>query len=244
MLTAGDVEQKTFSTALRGYDLDEVDDFLDEVVSTLRHLNEEIEAARKGVPVTDTEPAPPSPMAEAPAAPIDESAIGRALLAAQNAADQLLTEARDEAVRIVASAQSEADTWQTDREAKRAEAEAELASLSNRIAAIRSELAVLAGQVADKLDEMDALVSGGTPPGDVAEQPELGIDQDEETSEGSHTVDPEDSPDGATVYELEPEPSGDDQAGGGSDHLDEILTGVVTDLRLGADTEEEEDEDE
>ncbi|TDI37156.1 MAG: DivIVA domain-containing protein, partial [Acidobacteria bacterium] len=32
-MTPSDVEQKTFSTVLRGYDLDEVDDFLDDVIA-------------------------------------------------------------------------------------------------------------------------------------------------------------------------------------------------------------------
>ena len=40
MLTPSDVEQRTFGTALRGYDVGEVDEFLDEVVATLRRLQE------------------------------------------------------------------------------------------------------------------------------------------------------------------------------------------------------------
>ncbi len=37
-ITPADIEKKTFSTALRGYDLDEVDDFLDEMVAAVREL--------------------------------------------------------------------------------------------------------------------------------------------------------------------------------------------------------------
>ena len=44
-LTPIDVQQKTFGTALRGYDLDEVDDFLDEVVTSLREYEEKLESA-------------------------------------------------------------------------------------------------------------------------------------------------------------------------------------------------------
>ena len=70
MLTAADVEQKTFSTALRGYDLDEVDDFLDEVVATLKELGQQLEEARAGRVETAAviTPAPaPEPEEEQPA---------------------------------------------------------------------------------------------------------------------------------------------------------------------------------
>ncbi|HSM44182.1 MAG TPA: DivIVA domain-containing protein, partial [Acidimicrobiia bacterium] len=94
MLSTADVEQKTFSTALRGYDLDEVDDFLDEIVATIRELSEQLEEARaaaEGAPTPVTQatemPSPPADEAvpaEAPVEPppadtakpdIDESAI-------------------------------------------------------------------------------------------------------------------------------------------------------------------------
>ena len=44
-ITPADIEKKTFSTALRGYDLDEVDDFLDEMVVAVRGLEEELAAS-------------------------------------------------------------------------------------------------------------------------------------------------------------------------------------------------------
>ena len=56
MLKPSDVEQKTFSTALRGYDLDEVDDFLDEVVATIRELNKQLDEAREGQAVSAPTP--------------------------------------------------------------------------------------------------------------------------------------------------------------------------------------------
>jgi cell division initiation protein len=40
LITALDVESKTFSRALRGYDPDQVDDFLDQIVETLRLMAE------------------------------------------------------------------------------------------------------------------------------------------------------------------------------------------------------------
>ena len=48
-LTPIDVQQKTFGTALRGYDLDEVDDFLDEVVTTLKSYEERLTEAQNRI---------------------------------------------------------------------------------------------------------------------------------------------------------------------------------------------------
>ncbi|MGH9892832.1 MAG: DivIVA domain-containing protein, partial [bacterium] len=45
-LTPIDVEQKAFTQALRGYQMDEVDDFLDEVVATLRSYEQRLREAQ------------------------------------------------------------------------------------------------------------------------------------------------------------------------------------------------------
>jgi DivIVA domain-containing protein len=264
MLTAADVEQKTFSTALRGYDLDEVDDFLDEIVATIRALNEQLEEARTAAgesavvapaatpepaaiaePETVMEPEPalevepePEPIVAAPVHEIDESAIGRALVAAQTAADNLLEDARDEAEKIVGEAKSEADSWSAEREAKRRAAEAEIARLTDRVASVRSELSVLAGEVAEKLDEMDSVIDEAvdndvTPPGDddeagadVEAALEVGREDDPAPEGWGHT-------DGESTPDREP-----DAPSNGADHLDAMLTGVVNDLQLSPDDSE------
>ncbi|MFZ0014957.1 MAG: DivIVA domain-containing protein [Acidimicrobiia bacterium] len=229
MLTAADVEQKTFSTALRGYDLDEVDDFLDEIVATIRDLNDQLEEAKKSgaaapTPVTAPAPVPePEPEAEKPPVPetpapvIDESAVGRALIAAQTAADQLLEDAKSEANKIVDDAKSEADTWEAEREAKRVEAEAEIASIANRVSSVKAELSVLAGEVAVKLDDMDAVIAGrhatSDMSGDGGDVLEFGSSDDEDGVDDDET-----------------------ETGG---HLDDILNGVAADLQL--DSEDSDD---
>lgn len=266
MLTTADVEQKTFSTALRGYDLDEVDDFLDEVVATIRELTDQIETAQQArpqaaAPVTapepDTEPEAadvpaPAPTPAEPGPRIDESAIGRALLAAQTAADQLLADAQAQATRIVSDAESAADTLQSEKEAKRAEAEAEIAALAARVNSIRSELAMLAGEVSEKLDDMDAVITGSgasywetgdggevVPISDhMAEEP-LDLDSDDSDEPADDSAG--DSP---AVEFTEGEGDGEGSEGE-RDHLDEILTGVANDLQFGSgdDTEDEEEDD-
>ena len=255
MLTPADVEQKTFSTALRGYDLDEVDDFLDDVVATLRALTEQLEAASASgtsspsvatvlpvpapepepepEPVTEPEPEPtsaPAPVDEPTTPRLDESAIGRALLAAQTAADKLLEDAQSEASRIVDGAKSEADSWSEEREMRRREAEAEIAALASRVSAVRSELSVLAGEVADKLDEMDAAIATADDTDtSVGPADHLVEDQLDVTVEGDDS--PDDSPDDMPAH------------GANRDHLDEMLSGVANDLRLG-NGEESDDHDE
>lgn len=265
MLTASDVEQKTFSTALRGYDLDEVDDFLDEIVATIKGLNEQLEearAARDGavvtpIPAPAPEPEPEPELEPTPAPPqaeIDESAIGRALVAAQEAADRLLEDAQSEAGRIVDDARSEADSFSAERDARRREAEAEMAQLAARVAAVRSELAVLASEVSEKLDDMDAVIEA--PVSADSSDDQSGEDIDDQG--GEHFDNPShDSGEVSASMELDEDGSVDlpeaaetatgDEASTGSDHLDDILNGVANDLQLGSDHDEEEgesDEDE
>ena len=146
-LKPADIEQKTFSTALRGYDLNEVDDFLDDVIATIRDLEEQVKAKGGRQPASSSDPAP------------DESAVGRALIAAQNAADQILASARDEAERIKEEAKGETETWLKERDQKKAEAQQQIGELRLRVDNVRRELAVLATVVADGLDEMDASIT-------------------------------------------------------------------------------------
>lgn len=282
MLTAAEVEQKTFSTALRGYDLDEVDDFLDEIVATVRELTDQLDAAREGGPepiapaplpepepeaeIEAPEPQPEvEPELEKPA--IDEGAIGRALIAAQTAADQLLVEAEGQAARIVDDAKSEAENWEAEKEAKREAAEADIARFTERVASVRSELAVLAGEVSVKLDDMDAAIEGrhsttetavaGGDDGedDDGEHDAIGaIDVAEDDSVDEFAFDDE-SDDMDDEYEYEDSGGADSaDADGGSadeadedsangDHLDQILDGVASDLQLSTDDDDASDEE-
>ena len=160
-ITPADIEKKTFSTALRGYDLDEVDDFLDEMVVAVRELEEELARAKERAAQLENDPEAMAAVSAAPPPPgPDESAVGRALIAAQTAADKLLDDARGEADKIVAGARSEADSFAQERDRKKAEVDAEMAEMTGLVAGVRNQLAVLATTVADKLDEMDAVVSG------------------------------------------------------------------------------------
>jgi cell division initiation protein len=162
-ITSSDIEHKTFSTALRGYDLDEVDDFLDEIVVALRDLHGELTAAK--AKIAELEQAKGSGGGGGG----DEASVGRVLILAQQAADRtleearaeadrLLEDARGEAERTLSEARTEADSFEADREQRREAANAEMAELSIMVASVRNQLAVLATTVADKLDEMDSSI--------------------------------------------------------------------------------------
>lgn len=211
-LTPADVEGKTFGTALRGYDLDEVDDFLDDVVGTLRGLQDQLAEARAVQPETT-----------APAVVADESAVGRALIAAQAAADTILSDARTEAERIVDEARDEAETWVSERDAKKAEADVEMAELTGHVSNVRTQLAVLATAVADRLDEMDQTIIGSVEPtatGDVSGEDDTLVDLDEEVE--TFDLGDSDVSDGDQDFTA----SGDSED---SDEVDDESDGVIND---------------
>jgi cell division initiation protein len=94
--TSLDVHNKTFTRARRGYAIDEVDAFLDEVAEELTRLTQASAGAH-----------------EPPIGRADEQAIARALVTAQRAAEQTLNEAKAKAQTIIAAAQAKA-TQTTD----------------------------------------------------------------------------------------------------------------------------------
>src|SRR5689334_19296683 len=114
-LTPADVANKQFKITFRGYSLDEVDAFLDEVEGELGRLlreNSEISSGRPAAPAFQAPPAAPVavPPPAAPIAPGEgQEAALRTLLLAQRTADEVVAEARAEAGKIVAEAQSRAD---------------------------------------------------------------------------------------------------------------------------------------
>ncbi len=230
-ITPADIEKKTFSTALRGYDLDEVDDFLDEMVVAVRELEEELVRAKERVAQLENDPdAVAAAAAAAPAPPgPDESAVGRALIAAQAAADRMLEEARSEADKIVGGARSEADTFAQEREQKKAAVDAEMAEMTGLVAGVRNKLAVLATTVADKLDEMDAVVAGAhsrgpTDTGTV----DSAHDESDDAATDVETFDVESQFVGD--QDLGPQDAGDQEVDGGDDSGSDEEGGLEVDL--------------
>lgn len=168
-LTPEDVRKKTFTPVrLReGYDMGEVDAFLDEVEVELTRLLQENDGLR-AEPSNDStvtgdvggrDAAAPDVSSDAAAAtaaphsiPEASSAAARLLEIATSNADQLVSEAREDADRIVREATAEAERLQADAKATaerlRTEAQARAQRLDSETAQRRQEL--LGGLEKDK----------------------------------------------------------------------------------------------
>jgi DivIVA domain-containing protein len=154
-LTPTDVANKQFRIAFRGYSLDEVDAFLDEVENELsRLLRDNATLKERGgpapAPVSTPSPAAPTPAAAAPLASMEgQEAALRTLLLAQRTADEAIAEARAEAEEIVSSARAEAESTlgaarseaESTLTSARAEAERTLSEAQGKAARVDQEVA-------------------------------------------------------------------------------------------------------
>ncbi|MCA1710089.1 MAG: DivIVA domain-containing protein, partial [Actinobacteria bacterium] len=109
-LTPADVANKQFKIAFRGYSLDEVDSFLDEVEGELGRLLRENNELRTSSPAAAAPvyAAPPPPIAAPPAPGEGQEAALRTLLLAQRTADEAIREAQAEADQILSDARARA----------------------------------------------------------------------------------------------------------------------------------------
>jgi DivIVA domain-containing protein len=151
-LTPELLEEQEFPVVLRGYDTDAVDDFLERVGAGVRVLLERLDQA--GARLRDLEAEVATSTREAPAAADPQTEVervSRALVLAQQAADQALAEAEAEAGRIVAEAQTDADARRqkadADVEERARTAESEVQARADALKAVRDrELADLAAR--------------------------------------------------------------------------------------------------
>ncbi len=146
-LTPNDVEQKAFTQALRGYQMDEVDDFLDEIVTTLRSYDQRLRDAQDKIRALET---------DAVSRGGDETTISRAILVAQRSADALLSEARLEADRIKLSAKAETESLSAERDMERNRLQTEIDGMRERVSGLRETLATLASAIGGEVSEMEA----------------------------------------------------------------------------------------
>ncbi len=185
-LTPEDVSNKRFTPVrLReGYDMGEVDQFLDEVEAELERLNKEnddlrakLSAAQRGESVA---PAPvvtaPEPVAEpAPAAAavreVQEikvstvadasSAAAKLLELATRNADELVNEAKDEADKIIGAARTKAERLESETKIKtdrlESDARTRAAMLDSEAAAKRKEIF---GNLEKERDQLNSEIEG------------------------------------------------------------------------------------
>ncbi|MBR0464481.1 MAG: DivIVA domain-containing protein [Clostridia bacterium] len=143
-ITIKDIHEKEFSRQVRGYSIDEVDDFLDQLATQMEAMirenrealaaAEEAKAAAASAPVAV--PVQPVQPVQTPAAPaIDEPAyfknlettVRDTLINAQRLADETIGDARKKANALIASAEEQAagitSAAHAEAEAARAETE-------------------------------------------------------------------------------------------------------------------------
>jgi DivIVA domain-containing protein len=96
-LTPDDIQEKFFRTALRGYHLEDVDEFLDEVALSLKEY-EELLAERDRI-ISDSKMRP---------AAVDNQEAARVLSEARAEARRMIDEARESASQLVLAARNEA----------------------------------------------------------------------------------------------------------------------------------------
>jgi cell division initiation protein len=149
-LTPNDVEQKAFTQALRGYQMDEVDDFLDEIVTTLRSYDQRLRDAQDKIRALET---------DALSRGGDETTISRAILVAQRSADALLAEARVEADRIKHSAKAETESLVTERDMERNRLQTEVDGMRERVSGLRETLTTLASAIGSQVGDMEAEIA-------------------------------------------------------------------------------------
>ena len=149
-LTPNDVEQKAFTQALRGYQMDEVDDFLDEIVTTLRSYDQRLRDAQDKIRALET---------DAVSRGGDETTISRAILVAQRSADALLAEARVEADRIKHSAKAETEILTAERDRERNRLQTEIDGMRERVSGLRETLTTLATTVGSQVRDMEAEIA-------------------------------------------------------------------------------------
>lgn len=133
--SAEQIRQRRFATVWRGYDLDQVNEYLVQIAAQVETLEAELRE-RRMMPVREQRPATPTP-GEALAAQVAAGSGGDpavdpfdrlskrfadVLRSADTEADRLVRDAREEAVSILGQARSEADRIRVDAQARAEEA--------------------------------------------------------------------------------------------------------------------------
>lgn len=148
-LSVGDVENKQFTPAMRGYHVDQVDDFLDEVVAALRAHEQKVRDAQDRIRALES---------DVSSRGSDETTISRAFLAAQRSADALIADAESQAGRIRRDAEMEADRLTEERDGQRKKLLDEIAVMRAAVIQLRLRLGELAGAVGADVTAMEEVV--------------------------------------------------------------------------------------
>jgi DivIVA domain-containing protein len=149
-LSSQDVHDKQFKLVRNstGYDMDEVDAFLDEVEAEIARLTDEVEAAQERLAAASAKPGAESTSA----------AAARILEMAQRTADEYVADARRKADSMVTDAEKAARKSVKRLEAQRSDLEARVTALRTFESEIRSRLT---GYFQSQLADLRALADEG-----------------------------------------------------------------------------------
>ena len=141
-LTAIDVQQKTFRERFRGFDPEDVEDFLERVVETLRGYELKLREQQDELEVLKQDLAGTK---EA------EEAIKRTYITAQRTSQEMVAEAQEKVNRVLDKAKGEAEGMvsaaRADVKRTRDDATAEHESLKRRVAQLRTAVSDMQGRL-------------------------------------------------------------------------------------------------
>jgi cell division initiation protein len=154
-LSAIDIEQKTFRVALRGYAEEEVDAFLDEIISTVRSLEQQLQESRSRA--IDLE-------SRVSGSRDTEDRLTRTLVLAQKTADEVVREARYEAQQILSQARLDASEIESEHAGKKERLGSEVQSLQNAVTELRAHVRGLTDRLLQQVEETESAMSDVVPP--------------------------------------------------------------------------------
>lgn len=140
-----DVQQKTFRAALRGYAEDEVDDFLDQIVETLRGYEQRVQEAEERAAALEE---------ELSATKETEEAIKRTFIAAQRTRDEMIEEARTETTRMIAQAREDAEQQLVDARLRAVRAEEEHVRERDQLIRELTQLRSVVGELRERFQSL------------------------------------------------------------------------------------------
>ena len=160
-LTPDDIQEKFFRTALRGYHLEEVDEFLDEVALSLKEYEELLADRDRIIGDIRSQPAAGDQQEAARVLSEARAEARRIIDEAQESASQLVSAARREAAEAATGGQPAtppADLSELDRRRERA-AQLMLAEIERYrivMSVVKSTVTGLPGAMDDHMAELDA----------------------------------------------------------------------------------------
>ena len=185
-ISVRDIQEKEFSRQKRdGYNIEEVDDFLDEISDQLSVLIREnmalaeqvkaLQAENEKLAASASAPAPPEPAPAAAPAPVEavssdepaydepsyfknlEVTLRDTLINAQRIADETVAEARKKAQEVISSAEEQAATTVSNAKVEAESVKAEADNIRKTIATYRANFRHLVEGQVQVLKETDSL---------------------------------------------------------------------------------------